>query len=52
MRKKIGDSMVFVDDDDIIKVHIHTNNPDIVLAQALKVGSLASVKIENMQSAI
>lgn len=45
----IGDSMVFVDDDDIVKVHIHTNTPDVVLAEALKVGSLASVKIENMR---
>ena len=47
--ESIGDSMVFVDDDDIVKVHIHTNNPDIVLAQALKIGSLSSVKIENMR---
>ena len=45
----LGDSMVFVDDDEIVKVHIHTNNPDVVLAEALKVGSLASVKIENMR---
>jgi len=47
--ENIGDSMVFVDDDDIVKVHIHTNNPDVVLAEALKVGSLSSVKIENMR---
>lgn len=46
--EKIGDSMVFVDDDDIVKLHIHTNNPDVVLCEALKIGSLASVKIENM----
>ncbi len=45
----IGDSMVFVDDDDIVKVHIHTNTPDVVLNEALKVGSLSSVKIENMR---
>lgn len=45
----IGDSMVFVDDDDIVKVHIHTNTPNIVLEEALKVGDLASVKIENMR---
>ena len=45
----IGDSMVFVDDDDIVKVHIHTNTPDVVLSEALKVGSLSSVKIENMR---
>ncbi len=47
--ESIGDSMVFVDDDDIVKVHIHTNNPDIVLSEALKIGALASVKIENMR---
>lgn len=47
--ENIGDSMVFVDDDDIVKVHIHTNTPDVVLAEALKVGSLSSVKIENMR---
>ena len=45
----LGDSMVFVDDDDIVKVHIHTNNPDTVLSEALKVGALSSVKIENMR---
>ncbi len=47
--EKIGDSMVFVDDDEIVKVHIHTNTPDVVLAEALKVGNLATVKIENMR---
>jgi len=48
--EKLGDSMVFVDDDDIVKLHIHTNEPDIVLGEALKVGSLATVKIENMRA--
>ncbi len=47
--ESIGDSMVFVDDDDIVKVHIHTNTPDVVLSEALKVGALSSVKIENMR---
>jgi len=47
--ESIGDSMVFVDDDDIVKVHIHTNTPDVVLAEALKGGALSSVKIENMR---
>ena len=41
--------MVFVDDDDIVKIHIHTNNPDFVLSEALKSGELYSVKIENMK---
>ena len=45
----LGDSMVFVDDDDLVKIHIHTNEPNIVLGEALKIGSLASVKIENMR---
>ncbi|MBQ8525143.1 MAG: DAK2 domain-containing protein [Clostridia bacterium] len=45
----IGDSMVVVDDEEIIKVHIHTNNPDVVLSEALKLGELSNVKIENMK---
>ena len=45
----IGDSMVVVDDEEIIKVHIHTNNPDIVLCEGLKIGELSNVKIENMK---
>ena len=38
-----------VDDDEIVKVHIHTNNPDVVLCEALKIGDLSSVKVENMK---
>ncbi len=45
----MGDSMVVVDDEEVIKIHIHTNNPDYVLGQALKLGELYSVKIENMK---
>ena len=45
----IGDSVVFVDDEEIIKVHVHTNTPDSVLSKALKYGDLATVKIENMR---
>jgi len=44
-----GDSMVVVDDEEVIKVHIHTNNPDFVLGEALKLGELYTVKIENMK---
>lgn len=44
-----GDSMVVVDDEEVIKVHIHTNNPDFVLSEALKLGELYTVKIENMK---
>ena len=45
----IGDSMVFVDDDEIIKLHIHTNDPGFVLSHAVKYGALEMVKIENMK---
>ena len=45
----IGDSMVFVDDDEIIKLHIHTNDPGFVLSEAVKYGALEMVKIENMK---
>lgn len=45
----IGDSMVFVDDDEIIKLHIHTNDPGFVLSEAIKYGALEMVKIENMK---
>jgi len=45
----MGDSMVFVQDEDLIKVHVHTNSPGIALEEALKFGSLKKVKIENMK---
>lgn len=45
----IGDSIVVVDDDEIIKVHVHTNNPGSVLEKALTLGALSSIKIENMK---
>jgi DAK2 domain fusion protein YloV len=44
-----GDSIVVVDDDEIIKVHVHTNEPGVVLTEALTFGALLSVKIENMR---
>lgn len=44
-----GDSLVLVEDDDIIKVHVHTNNPGVVLEEALTYGALLTVKIENMR---
>ena len=46
----IGDSLVFVEDDEIIKAHVHTDQPGEVLTQALKYGSFVSVKIENMRN--
>lgn len=45
----LGDSMVFVENDDIVKVHIHTNNPGIALEYALEEGELLKIKIENMR---
>ncbi len=45
----LGDSLVLVDDDEIIKVHVHTNNPGKVLEEAITYGSLVTVKIENMK---
>ncbi len=44
-----GDSAVFVDDAEIVKVHVHTSDPGKVLSEALKYGSLYTVKIENMR---
>lgn len=45
----MGDSMAFVVDEDMIKVHIHTNNPGQVLEYALLEGELINIKIENMK---
>ena len=43
-----GDSVVVVDDEEIIKVHVHTNEPGAVLTEALTYGPILSTKIENM----
>ncbi len=45
----IGDCVVVVDDEEIIKVHVHTENPGDALQKALQFGQLLSVKIENMK---
>lgn len=45
----IGDSLVVVDDDDIVKVHVHTDQPNKALEEGLKFGPLLTVKIENMR---
>ncbi len=47
--EKMGDSMVFVQDEDLVKVHVHTNNPGVALEEALKFGDLMTIKIENMR---
>ena len=44
-----GDSQVVVGDENIIKVHVHTNNPGEVLEYALKIGELKNIKIDNMK---
>lgn len=45
----LGDSLVLVDDDEIIKVHVHTNDPGTALHEAINYGSFVTVKIENMR---
>ena len=45
----IGDCVVVVDDEEVIKVHVHTDTPDRALGEGLKFGSLLTVKIENMR---
>ncbi len=47
--EKKGDCMVVIDDDDVVKVHIHTNNPGFVIEEALKIGELINIKIDNMK---
>ncbi len=49
MMLKYGDSLVVVGDEDVIKVHVHTNDPGLVLQDALKFGQLVTIKIENMK---
>ena len=44
-----GDSAVFVDDEEIVKLHVHTSDPGKVLSEAVKYGSLLTVKVENMR---
>ena len=46
---ELGDSLVLVDDDEIIKVHVHTNDPGKALSEAIQYGSFVTVKIENMR---
>lgn len=47
--ESIGDCVVVVEDDDIVKVHVHSNEPDNVIGAALKVGPLTNIKIDNMR---
>ena len=47
--ESIGDSIVVVADDDIVKVHVHTNDPGLAIQKALTYGSLTKMKIDNMR---
>lgn len=47
--ESIGDSLVVVSDDDIVKVHVHTNDPGLAIQKALTYGSLTKMKIDNMR---
>lgn len=44
-----GDCMLVIDDDEIVKVHIHTNHPGFVLEEAVKLGEMINLKIDNMK---
>ena len=44
-----GDSAVFVDDDNLIKLHVHTEHPGLVINEAQRYGDLVTVKVENMR---
>jgi len=45
----IGDSIVCVADEDVVKVHVHTNDPGLAIQKALKYGALSNMKIDNMR---
>ncbi len=47
--ESIGDSIVVVADDDVVKVHVHTNDPGLAIQRALRYGSLSNMKIDNMR---
>ncbi len=46
----MGDSVVFVEDSDIVKIHVHTDDPGKVLSEAVKYGEFYTVKVENMKN--
>lgn len=47
--ESLGDSIVLVDDEGIVKVHVHTNDPGLAIQKGLSYGSLTSMKIDNMR---
>ena len=46
----LGDSLLVVNDDEIVKVHVHTEDPGLVMQEGLKYGSLVKVKVDNMRN--
>ena len=44
-----GDCMLVIDDEEIVKVHIHTNHPGFIMEQAVKLGELINIKVDNMK---
>nr|WP_238990603.1 DAK2 domain-containing protein [Streptococcus uberis] len=46
----LGDSLMVVNDDEIVKVHVHTEDPGLVMQEGLKYGSLVKVKVDNMRN--
>lgn len=46
---ELGDSLLVVNDDEIVKVHVHTEDPGLVIQEGLKYGALAKVKVDNMR---
>ena len=47
---ELGDSLLVVNDDEIVKVHVHTEDPGLVMQEGLKYGSLVKVKVDNMRN--
>ena len=45
----MGDSLMLVSDDEVVKVHVHTNHPGLIIEKALKIGALNGLKIDNMR---
>ena len=47
--ESLGDSIVLVSDEDVVKIHVHTNDPGVVITKALTYGELSRLKIDNMR---
>lgn len=49
LAEHIGDSVLIIDDETVIKVHVHSNNPGVIIEGGLKLGYLSDIKIDNMK---